>query len=130
MVWRALGVPIGRRVFDDGLAITERTLVSIGDEVTFNMGSTLQSHTLEDGAFKSDHITVGNGCTIGTGAFVNYGADLGDGAILEADSFLMKGSRVPAGARWRGNPAADVPEAPAAALPLAADRAPEERQAS
>jgi non-ribosomal peptide synthetase-like protein len=108
LVWRALGVPIGAGVFDDGLAITERTLVKIGDGATFGMGSHLQSHTLEDGAFKSDVIEVGNGCSIGTGTLVNYGTVLGEGAVLEADSFLIKGSRMEPGSRWRGNPAKEV----------------------
>ena len=61
-------------------------------------------------AFKSDHITIGTGCTLGTGAFVHYGATMGDDAILDTDSFLMKGEHVPPHARWRGNPAADVPD--------------------
>jgi non-ribosomal peptide synthetase-like protein len=110
VMWRALGVPIGRRVFDDGLTITERTLVRIGDESTFNMGSSLQSHTLEDGTFKSDHITIGDGCSVGTAALVNYGVSMEGGSVLEADAFLMKGSRVLSGARWRGNPATEVPD--------------------
>ena len=42
LVWRLLGVRIGRRVFDDGLRIDEKTLVDIGDESTFNMGVKLQ----------------------------------------------------------------------------------------
>jgi non-ribosomal peptide synthetase-like protein len=128
VMWRLLGVPVGRRVFDDGLAITERTLVSIGDEATFNMGSHLQSHTLEDGTFKSDLITVGNGCTVGTGALVNYGAVMEDGSVLDPDSFLMKGSQVEPGARWRGNPAAELPiDASVAPAALPADRQPELR---
>ncbi|MDQ6806414.1 MAG: amino acid adenylation domain-containing protein [Actinomycetota bacterium] len=108
LVWRLLGVAVGRRVFDDGVAITERTLVSIGHEASLNMGSHLQSHTLEDGTFKSDHITIGNGCTVGTGALVNYGVTMEDGSELAADSFLMKGSHVISGGRWRGNPANEI----------------------
>ena len=108
MLWRSLGVPVGRRVFDDGLTITERTLVSIGDESTFSPGSELQSHTLEDGVFKSDHIVVGRKCTVGTGALVNYDVTMEEGSVVEADSFVMKGSRLQAGARWRGNPATEV----------------------
>ena len=37
-LWRLLGVRIGRRVFDDGCSITERTLVTIGDDCTLNAG--------------------------------------------------------------------------------------------
>lgn len=33
---------------------------------------------------------------------------ISDGAHLEADSFLMKGSEVPAGSRYGGNPAHEV----------------------
>jgi non-ribosomal peptide synthetase-like protein len=109
VVWRLLGVRVGRRLLDDGCTIVERTLVTIGSECTLDVGSILQCHSLEGGTFKSDRITVGDRCTIGTGAFVHYGVTLGDGAVLDADSFLMKGEHVPPGARWRGNPAAAVP---------------------
>ena len=108
VVWRLLGVRVGRRVLDDGCSIVERTLVRIGRECTLNAGSILQSHSLEDGTFKSDHIVIGDRCTIGTGAFVHYGITMSDDAVLDADSFLMKGEHVPAGSRWYGNPAADA----------------------
>jgi non-ribosomal peptide synthetase-like protein len=104
-IWRMLGVRIGSRVFDDGCWMTERTLVTIGNDCTLNAGSTIQGHSLEDGTFKSDHITIGTGCTIGINAFVHYGVTMGDGAVLDADSFLMKGEEIPPHAQWRGNPA-------------------------
>jgi non-ribosomal peptide synthetase-like protein len=115
VVWRLLGVRVGRRVLDDGCSIVERTLVRIGSECTLGAGSILQSHSLEDGTFKSDHIVIGDRCTIGTGAFVHYGVTMDDGAVLDADSFLMKGEHVPPGSWWRGNPAADAQVTRAAA---------------
>jgi non-ribosomal peptide synthetase-like protein len=116
LVWRALGVRIGRRVFDDGSWMTERSLVEIGDYCTLNAGATLQSHSLEDGTFKSDRISVGMGCTIGTGAFVHYGVRIFDAAELGPDSFLMKGEEMATRSKWRGNPAAPArPPAPLAA---------------
>jgi len=33
---------------------------------------------------------------------------MGDGAALDADSFLMKGSVIARGTRWRGNPAMEI----------------------
>jgi non-ribosomal peptide synthetase-like protein len=126
VIWRLLGVRVGRRVFDDGCSIVERTLVRIGSEATLNAGSILQGHSLEGGAFKSDYIAVGARCTIGTGAFVHYGVTMGDGAVLEADSFLMKGEHLPAGSRWLGNPAASAAPAspPASAAPALPNRKP------
>ena len=105
VLWRLLGVRIGRRVFDDGCFLTERSFTAIGDGCTLNTGSVIQCHSQEDGAFKSDRTTLGAGCTLGTASFVHYGVTMGDGAVLAADSFLMKGEEVPPQARWGGNPA-------------------------
>ncbi|MFD9007074.1 Pls/PosA family non-ribosomal peptide synthetase [Streptomyces sp. NPDC059582] len=107
LVWRLLGVKVGRRVFDDGCALIEHTLVSIGDDCTLNASSVIQTHSQEDGAFKSDRATLGRGVTLGVGALVHYGTVVGDQAQLDADTFLMKGEEVPPGARWGGNPAVE-----------------------
>ena len=114
---------IGRRVFDDGCAIPEKTLVHIGDDVALNAGSVLQAHSLEDGAFKSDHIVIGPGATVGPRAFVHYGVTLHEGAVLDADAFLMKGQEVPPYTRWRGNPAAETRD-PLVVAPAPVDPSP------
>jgi non-ribosomal peptide synthetase-like protein len=108
LAWRLLGVRIGRRVFDDGCAMTESTMVAIGDDCTLNMASIIQPHSQEDGGFKSDRIEIGAGCTLGVGAWVHYGARLGDGARLAPDAFLMKGQEVAPNTRWAENPAREV----------------------
>jgi len=108
VIWRLMGVRIGRRVFDDGVHISERTLTTIGDDCVLNTGSKIQCHSEEDGTFKSDRSTLGAGCTLGVGAIVHYGVTMGDGSLLAADSFLMKGEEVPAHARWGGNPAREM----------------------
>ena len=105
---RLQGAVVGRRVFDDGGGLTEPTLVSLGDGVVLNQRSTIQCHSLEDGTFKSDRSRIGAGATLGVAAFVHYGVEVEAEATVDADSFLMKGSTVPAGTVWRGNPARDV----------------------
>ncbi|MGW7238087.1 Pls/PosA family non-ribosomal peptide synthetase [Streptomyces sp. NPDC054804] len=110
LVWRLLGVRIGRRVFDDGVYMTERTLSTIGDDCTLNAASKIQCHSQEDGTFKSDVTTLGAGCTLGIAAHVHYGVTMGDGSVLAPDAFLMKGEEVPPNAQWGGNPAVDMPE--------------------
>ena len=108
LVMRMVGTKVGRRVFDDGAAVLERSLTTIGDDCTLNFGSIIQCHSQEDGAFKSDHIAIGSGVTLGVGAFVHYGVTLGDAVEIAADSFVMKGEEIPAGARWGGNPAHEL----------------------
>jgi non-ribosomal peptide synthetase-like protein len=108
MILRGVGTRIGRRVFNDGCAMPERSLVIIGDDCTLNESSTIQCHSQEDGIFKSDYSTLGSNVTLGTGSHVHYGVTVGDGAELTTDCFLMKGEQVPAGARWGGNPAHEI----------------------
>jgi non-ribosomal peptide synthetase-like protein len=105
LITRLLGVKIGRKVFDDGCTLSERTLVEIGDGANLNQASVIQSHSLEEGVFKSDYVRIGAGCSVGPGAFVHYGVTMHENTCLDADSFLMKGEITPARSRWRGNPA-------------------------
>jgi non-ribosomal peptide synthetase-like protein len=127
VLWRMAGVRLGKRLFDDGHNLVEKNIVTIGDDVTLNAGSNTQCHSQEDYAFKADATTIGSGCTVGVAAFVHYGVTMGDGSVLAADSFLMKGEEVPAGARWGGNPARELRDGeyhvPFPAIPAPAPRA-------
>jgi non-ribosomal peptide synthetase-like protein len=105
MILRMLGVKVGKRVYDGGANLTERSLVIIGDDATLNEGSVIQPHSLEEGAFKSDYITIGSGCTLGPSAFIHYGVVMGEGSIVDVDSFVMKGEVLEPYSVWRGNPA-------------------------
>ncbi len=108
VIWRLIGVRIGRRLFDDGIYISEPTLTAVGDECVFNYGSMIQCDSQEDGTYKSGRTTLGAGCTLGVGAFVHYGVTMGDGSVLGPHSLLMKGEEMPAHARWGGNPAREM----------------------
>lgn len=105
MLLRALGTKVGKRVYDGGANLTERSLVEIGDDATLNEGCVLQAHSLEEGVFKSDHVRIGNGCTLSPAAFVHYGVTMGEGSIADVDCFVMKGEILEPNSIWRGNPA-------------------------
>ncbi len=108
VIWRLMGVRIGKRVFDDGVHISEPLLTAVGDESVLNHESKIQCDSQEDGTYKSGRTALGAGCTVGVGAFVHYGVTMGNGSVLAADSFLMKGETVPSRARWAGNPAREA----------------------
>ncbi len=102
---RLQGAKVGRMVFDNGCGVTEPSTVEIGDYSCLNFGSSIQGHSLEDGTFKSDAISIGERCTIGINGFIHYGTVLGDDAVVDAHSFVMKGSIIGDNERWEGNPA-------------------------
>jgi non-ribosomal peptide synthetase-like protein len=105
LILRLLGVKVGKRVYDGGSNLTERSLVEIGDDATLNEGCVIQAHSLEEGAFKSDYIRIGKGCTLGPAAFIHYGVVMGEGSVADVDSFVMKGEELEPYSIWRGNPA-------------------------
>ncbi|WP_309069920.1 Pls/PosA family non-ribosomal peptide synthetase [Arthrobacter sp.] len=111
LIWRMLGVKVGKRLYDAGVNIPEKTLVTIGDDCAFNEGTAIQGHSLEDGTFKSDHIVLGDRCSLSVESFVNYGVTMGNGVVLEADSLLMKGEDVPDNSVYAGNPARETRKA-------------------
>jgi non-ribosomal peptide synthetase-like protein len=118
--WRLVGVRLGKRLFDDGGGMSEKNMVTLGDDVELNVGTFLQCHSQEDYAFKSDVIVIGSRCTIGVGATVHYGVTVGDDVVLAPESFLMKGEEVLPHTRWGGNPAREMP-AIAPPAPVALD---------
>ncbi|MFT5509105.1 MAG: non-ribosomal peptide synthetase-like protein [Hyphomicrobiaceae bacterium] len=105
MMLRLVGLTIGRKVYDDGAGIAEKSLVEIGDNCCINAETTIHGHSLEDGLFKSDRIVIGDGCTIGPAGFVHYGVHMGANTVLSPDAFLMKGATTGTASYWQGNPA-------------------------
>ena len=105
IIHRLLGIKVGKKLFDDGLYVSEKTLVEIGDYCNFNIHSVLQSHSLEDGIYKSDKIKVGHRCSIECNAFIHYGVTIDHDVVIHADAFVMKGETLSEHSTWGGNPA-------------------------
>lgn len=105
VLWRAMGVKVGRRLMDDGASITEKTLVQLGHDCTLGERAILQGHSLEDGHFQSDRLFLADGVSVGGHCYVHYGVHLGTDSTVMPDAFVMKGQQVPARECWVGNPA-------------------------
>jgi len=74
-----MGVRVGKRVFDDGVHISEPLLTAVGMSA-FSSRKQDPCDSQEDGTYKSGPTTLGAGCTVGVGAFVHYGVTMGDGS--------------------------------------------------
>ena len=90
--WRLLGVPsagaVRRRRLDE-----REDAGTLGDDCTLNAGVILQSHSMEDGVFKSDHIAVGSGVHARTRRSSTTGSRSAIVGCSRPDSFVMKGPR-------------------------------------
>ncbi len=66
-VLRLFGAKFGKGVFMDMTDITEFDCVNVGDFVSINALSALQTHLYEDRVMKVGRVNIGNGVTIGAG---------------------------------------------------------------
>ena len=108
VIWRLLGARIGRRVFDDGLFLPERTFTAIGDDCSVQRGQHRPVALAGERRIQVRPDRVGAGCTAGRRRVGHYGAKMDDGGALAANAFLMKGEEMPPRALWAENPAREM----------------------
>ncbi len=104
-VLRLLGTKIGRGVYMDMTDITEFDCVHVGDYVSLNALSALQTHLYEDRVMKVGRVRVDSGVTVGAGSTVLYDTRIGQFARLGPLTVVMKGEEIPANSEWVGAPA-------------------------
>ena len=104
-ILRLFGSKFGRGVYMDSTDITEFDCVTVGNFVSLNSFSALQTHLYEDRVMKVGRIRVGDGVTIGPGSTVLYDTHVGDFARLGPLTLVMKGESIPADSEWVGSPA-------------------------
>jgi non-ribosomal peptide synthetase-like protein len=107
---RAMGCRVGNWCFIETTMFSEFDLVWIGDFVSLNLGSTVQTHLFEDRVFKADYLRIGTGCSVGNMAIVLYDTRMQRGASLAPMSVLMKGDLLPESMRWHGVPCEPMPD--------------------
>jgi non-ribosomal peptide synthetase-like protein len=101
---RGMGARIGRGVWCESYWLPEADLVTLGDAVSVNRGSVVQTHLFHDRIMRTDTVVFGAGATLGPGGIVLPGSTVGARATLGPASLVMRGESVPEGTRWLGNP--------------------------
>ena len=98
----------GARVGADvaiGGTIDDPYQVSIGDGAVIGHNSLISGNVLYGGRLTIGRVSIGPGATVGVNSVVLPGVEIGENAVLMGGSYVMPGTRVPAGETWRGNPA-------------------------
>ncbi|MBI4403359.1 MAG: amino acid adenylation domain-containing protein [Deltaproteobacteria bacterium] len=101
---RAIGVKVGKHCYIDEILFSEFDLIEIGDQVSLNSGSVLQTHLFEDRVFKSSTVKVGEGASIGNMSIVLYDTTMLPHSSLSSLSLLMKGETLAPHTSWHGIP--------------------------
>lgn len=98
------GASVGANVAIGG-TIDDPYQVSIGDGAVVGHNSLISGNVLYGGCLTIGRVSIGAGATIGVNSVVLPGVEIGENAVLMGGSYVMPGTRVPAGETWRGNPA-------------------------
>lgn len=106
MVFRLLGVKIGRRCTLLSHDITEHDMVTLGDEAVVNMHSGPQTHLFEDRVMKVGSVTLGERAVMKPYAICLPNSSVGREAQLGSLSLVMKSETVPEEQAWEGAPIA------------------------
>ncbi|MFJ8477867.1 Pls/PosA family non-ribosomal peptide synthetase [Kitasatospora sp. NPDC094011] len=101
---RALGAKIGHGVWCESYWLPEADLVTLGDGVSVNRGSVVQTHLFHDRIMRMDTVVLREGSTLGPGGIVLPGSTVGARSTLGPASLVMRAESVPADTRWLGNP--------------------------
>lgn len=101
---RLFGAKIGSNVAIGG-DTDAPYLISIGDNSITGHGSLLSGDMILNGKIVFGKVQIGQNVMIGANAVVLPDVEIGDHAIIEIGSVVYPGTRIPAGEKWRGNPA-------------------------
>ena len=104
-ILRIFGANIGKKAFIDTTFFSEFDLVHIGDNVSINYNSTMQTHLFEDRVMKMSYLYIDDDCSVGNSSVVLYETRMQKGSVLGNLSLLMKGETFPKWTRWNGVPA-------------------------
>lgn len=105
LYFRMMGMKIGRDVIINTTAISDPSLIELGNRVTVGGTASLLAHYAHGGHMVLSPIIVHDGATIGLRAIVMGGVEIGAKAKILAGSFVMPNTKIPPGETWAGIPA-------------------------
>lgn len=105
LYYRLMGMKIGRNVAINSTAIADPSLIEMEDNVTIGGSASVLAHYAQGGYLVIAPVKIGAGATIGLRAVVMGGVEVGAKAKVLASSFVLPGTKIPAGETWAGIPA-------------------------
>lgn len=111
LFYRLMGMKIGRGTVINSTALSDPSLVSIGEKVTIGGSVTIVAHYGQAGFLILAPVVIGDGATIGLRASIMGGAKIGSNARVMAHSVVLPKAEIPEGEIWGGVPAVKLESA-------------------
>ena len=108
LLFRLLGVKLGKNVQFNSKFVFDATLLEIGDNTVVGGGAIIIGHIVERGKLKLKKVKIGNNVTIGSHSTIMPGCEIGDNAIIGASAVLLKDTKVETRDIYFGIPAESI----------------------
>ena len=105
LFYRLMGMKVGKGVQINSSAISDPSMIEIGDYATIGGTANVMAHYAQGGYLIIAPVKIGAGATVGLRATLMGGVELGEKAKVLANSFVLPNSKIPAGETWGGVPA-------------------------
>jgi serine acetyltransferase len=98
------GARVGANVALGG-TIDDPYMVTIGEGAVLGHASLVSGNMLHGGKLTCGQVRIGAGATVGVNSVILPNSELGENVTLMGGSYVVPGTKIPAGETWRGNPA-------------------------
>lgn len=105
LFYRLMGMKIGRGAVINSTALSDPSLIKIGEKVTIGGSVTIVAHYGQAGFLILAPVEIGEGATIGLRASIMGGAKIGRNARIMPHSVVLPKTVIPDGEIWGGVPA-------------------------
>lgn len=108
LFYRLMGMKIGRGAVINSTALSDPSLISIGEKVTIGGSVTIVGHYGQAGFLILAPVIIGDGATIGLRASIMGGVKIGKNARIMPHSVVLPKTEIPDGEIWGGVPAIKI----------------------
>lgn len=108
LLFRLLGVKLGKGVQFNSKYVYDATPLEIGDNTVVGGGAIIIGHIVERGKLKLKKVKIGKNVTVGSHCTIMPGCEIGDNAIIGASAVLLKDTKVEPRDVWFGIPAESI----------------------
>jgi len=108
LFYKLMGMKIGRGAQLNTTAISDPSLIELGEKATIGGSATIIAHYGMKGLLVISPVKIGKGATIGLRAIIMGGVEVGDGSVVLPNSVVLPKTIIPAGETWGGVPARKI----------------------
>jgi acetyltransferase-like isoleucine patch superfamily enzyme len=102
ILFRLLGVKLGRNVHFNSKYVFDATMLEIGDNTVIGGGAIINGHIVERNSLKLRKVKIGSNVLLGSHCTIMPGCEIGDKAIIAAGAIVPKNTVVPSRTVYSG----------------------------